>query len=105
MSRKKAKMLFWAALVVLAYIPYLMQSCQPRRHVASGYATAETHTGALGGEGSFALAVGCGERLASCSWRPPVGGFKAAAGGTGTPNPRAACGAVSSLSGKLSAIP
>ena len=26
MSRKKAKMLFWAALVVLAYIPYLMQS-------------------------------------------------------------------------------
>ena len=26
MSRKKAKMLFWAALVVLAYIPYLIQS-------------------------------------------------------------------------------
>lgn len=26
MSRKKAKMLFWAALVVLAYIPYLMQT-------------------------------------------------------------------------------
>ena len=26
MSRKKAKMPFWAALVVLAYIPYLMQS-------------------------------------------------------------------------------
>ena len=49
MSRKKAKMLFWAALVVLAYIPYL----QPRCHVGSGYATAETHSGALGGEGSF----------------------------------------------------
>ena len=29
MSRKKAKMLFWAALVVLAYIPYLMQSAGP----------------------------------------------------------------------------
>ena len=26
MSRKKAKMLFWAALAVLAYIPYLMQT-------------------------------------------------------------------------------
>ena len=26
MSRKKEKMLFWAALVVLAYIPYLMQT-------------------------------------------------------------------------------
>lgn len=26
MSRKKAKMLFWAALVVLVYIPYLMQT-------------------------------------------------------------------------------
>ena len=26
MSRKKAKMLFWAALDVLAYIPYLMQT-------------------------------------------------------------------------------
>lgn len=29
MSRKKAKMLFWAALVVLAYIPYLIQSAGP----------------------------------------------------------------------------
>ena len=26
MSRKKAKMLFWGALVALAYIPYLMQA-------------------------------------------------------------------------------
>lgn len=26
MSRKKAKMLFWGALVALAYIPYLMQT-------------------------------------------------------------------------------
>lgn len=29
MSRKKAKMLFWAALVVLAYIPYLVQYAAP----------------------------------------------------------------------------
>ena len=26
MSRKKAKTLFWAALVALAYIPYVMQA-------------------------------------------------------------------------------
>lgn len=26
MSRKKAKMLFWAALVVLAYAPFFLQS-------------------------------------------------------------------------------
>ena len=36
MSRKKAKMLFWAALVVLAYIPYLMQTTPSCRLLASG---------------------------------------------------------------------
>ena len=36
MSRKKAKMLFWAALVVLAYIPYLMQSGRPPRKLGAG---------------------------------------------------------------------
>lgn len=83
MSRKKAKMLFWAALVVLAYIPYLMQSAQPRRHVASGYATAETQHRSPRGRGLLLRSLSVAGSAWPAARGAAVGGFKAAAGGTG----------------------
>ena len=69
MSRKKAKMLFWAALVVLAYIP---TSCSPPATPSCSFRIRQRETPQEpSGRGAPCAHVGCGERLVSCSRRPP----------------------------------